>query len=79
MLLSDSHYIFMEQMPFLPAGFPKELSARAHLIFRVLLTAVFNGVAATGKRFPTQRRRQAAHHPSSTLAGLPHSSSLGVH
>lgn len=38
MLLSDSHYIFMEQMPVLPAGFPKDLAAWAHLIFyRTLL------------------------------------------
>lgn len=32
-LLSDSYCIFMEQMPFLPAGFPTDLAAQAHLIF----------------------------------------------
>lgn len=70
----------MEQIPFLPAGFPKELATRAHLIFtEFYFTAVFNGVAAVGRCLPTQRRRQASRHPSGTFAGLLHSRSLHGH
>lgn len=71
MLLSDSYYIFMEQMPFLPARFPEEVAARAHLIFtEFYFTDVFNGVTAISKRLPSQRGQQASHHSSTMFTRI---------